>query len=210
MLDHLDLALRAVGADPDTGDRSSPLQWTAAENRHLTVAFYGDVPDALVDELAEGLGSTAAACGSFQLRLRGAGLFSHRTVWVGAAGDVDAMHRLVGRAARVGADAGTRSDDRVRSRPHLTVGRVAPSGRPARSRRRRDAGASPEGVDALVHALAVYEGPSWWVEELLLLQSQPGAGLGGGPLYTTVGGWRLGMVGASPPVAGDDPDRARS
>jgi 2'-5' RNA ligase len=82
---------------------------------------------------------------------------------------------------------------------------VAPSARSARRGRRPDAGALPDaGVDALVRALAVYEGPTWWVEDLLLLQSQPGAGRGGGPLYTTVGTWRLGSG-----VASEDPDGAR-
>jgi 2'-5' RNA ligase len=210
VLDHLDLALRTVGAGVDTGERSSPLQWTAAENRHLTVSFYGAVPDALIDEVADGLGAVASASRPFELRLRGAGVFSHRTLWVGAAGDVEAMRRLVDHTVRVGADLGTRPDDRVRSRPHLTVGRVAPSARSARRGRRPDAGALPgAGVGALVRALAVYEGPPWRVEELLLLQSQPGAGRGGGPLYTTVGTWRFGSGDASSRGASGEPDGAR-
>ena len=89
-----------------------------------------------------------------------------------------------------GADLVARSDDRVRSRPHLTVGRVDPSLRRSRSRWTRQAqGEDP--ADVLVRALAVYAGPSWLVEDVQLLASQPGAGRGGGPLYTPVRTYRL-------------------
>jgi 2'-5' RNA ligase len=64
-------------------------------------------------------------------------------------------------------------------------------------------------VEALVRALAVYEGPAWRVEDVLLLQSQPGEGRGGGPLYTTVGTWRLGPRDPSTRAASADPDGAR-
>ncbi|NMM16062.1 MAG: hypothetical protein HHJ14_02660 [Cellulomonas sp.] len=91
---------------------------------------------------------------------------------------------------RAGADLVARSDDRVGSRPHLTVGRVDPSIRRLRSRWTRQA--QPEDpADALVRALAVYAGPSWLVEDVHLLASQPGAGRGGGPLHTTIRTHRL-------------------
>jgi 2'-5' RNA ligase len=193
VLDHLDLALRVVRAGARGDDRSSPVRWTAEENRHLTVAFYGEVPGGGSDDLAHGLARVAEEVEPFELRLRGAGVFSHRTLWVGASGDVDAMNRLSARAVDAGADVGTRPDERVRSRPHLTVGRVDPSARPTRRSRRRPDDEPPSAqIDALVRALAVYEGPAWTVEELLLVESEPGAGRGGGPLYTTVDGWRLG------------------
>ncbi len=44
----------------------------------------------------------------------------------------------------------------------------------------------------LVRALAVYEGPRWQVDELLLVSSRPGAGRGGGPLYEAVETFPLG------------------
>lgn len=193
VLDHLDLALRVVRAGAVADDRTSPVRWSAEENRHLTVAFYGEVPAGPAEDLARGLARVADETEPFELRLRGAGVFSHRTLWVGASGEVEAMNRLSARAAEAGAEAGTRPDERVRSRPHLTVGRVSPAARPTRRSRRRPDDEPPSApVDALVHALSVYEGPVWTVEELRLVESEPGAGRGGGPLYTTVDAWRLG------------------
>lgn len=193
VLDHLDLALRVVRGGALTDDRTSPVRWTAEENRHLTVAFYGEVRGGACDDLARELAGVAEALDPFTLRLRGAGVFSHRTLWVGASGDVDAMNRLSARAVEAGEAVGTRPDERVRSRPHLTVGRVSPAARPSRRSRRRPDDEPPSApVDALVRALAVYEGPAWTVEELLLLESEPGAGRAGGPLYTPVASWRLG------------------
>ena len=125
-----------------------------------------------------------------QLHLRGAGVFAHRTLWVGVGGDVDAMRRLSDAVRDAGADRVARSDDRVRSRPHLTVGRVDPSLRRSRSRWTRQ-GQGEDPADVLVRALAVYAGPSWLVEDVQLLASQPGAGRGGGPLYTPVRTYRV-------------------
>jgi 2'-5' RNA ligase len=187
---HLDLALRTVAGGVDTGGRSSPVRWTEVENRHLTAAFFGDVADALVGELGDAVDAAVSEVDPFELHLRGAGVFAHRTLWVGAGGDVDAMRRLSDALAGAGADLVARSDDRVRSRAHLTIGRMDPSVR--RSRPRRTDQAQPEdAADALVRALAVYEGPSWLVEDVHLVASQPGAGRGGGPLYTTVRTCRL-------------------
>jgi 2'-5' RNA ligase len=187
---HLDLALRTVAGGVDTGGRSSPVWWTEVENRHLTAAFFGDVADALVGELGDAVDAAVSEVDPFELHLRGAGVFAHRTLWVGAGGDVDAMRRLSDALAGAGADLVARSDDRVRSRAHLTIGRMDPSVR--RSRPRRTDQAQPEdAADALVRALAVYEGPSWLVEDVHLVASQPGAGRGGGPLYTTVRTCRL-------------------
>ncbi|PVU81587.1 RNA 2',3'-cyclic phosphodiesterase [Cellulomonas sp. WB94] len=185
VLIHLDLALRTVAAAVDTGDRSSPVRWTEVENRHLTVAFFGDVADSLVGELGDAVAAAVAEAHPFELHLRGAGVFAHRTLWVGVGGDVVAMRQLSDAVGRAGSDLVARSDDRVRSRPHLTVGRVDPSIRRSRSRWTGQAQAE-DPAEALVRALAVYEGPSWLVEDVLLLASQPGAGRGGGPLYSTV------------------------
>ncbi len=58
----------------------------------------------------------------------------------------------------------------------------------------RDRARLPGAVDHLVHALALYEGPTWTVDSLLLESSRPGAGRGGGPLYERVHEWHLGPV----------------
>lgn len=178
VLDHLRdaLALTTVGLD-------LPVRWTAEENWHLTVAFFGDVPDGAESELSDLLDELAARTEPFDLRLRGAGVFSGRTLWVGAAGDVDAMARLAAAARTAGEEVSLFRDTRQRLRPHVTVGRVLDDGSAARRACSRDRERVPSVVDHLVRALAAYEGPTWTVDVLGLEQSWPGQGRGGGPRY---------------------------
>lgn len=194
VLDHLDTALLVARAGTPGDDGRGPLRWTAAQDRHVTLGFYGRVPAGLEPELVEMLQDVADESGPFELRLRGAGVFDRRTVWVGCAGE--GIAPLMAAAGRVGSDLLGRVDDRIRSRAHLTVARVRPLAR-ARGARRAG-GAVGRGTDAvvtgLVHALAVYEGPSWIVDEIDLVASEPGAGPGGGPRYETVERFRLGAV----------------
>lgn len=196
VLDHLDLALAAVrGAT--AGEDRGPVSWSARETWHLTLAFYGTVPDGQVPSLRDELAAVAAGTEPYLLRLRGAGLFSHRTLWAGAAGDLEAHRRLTRACVQAGDLVGAPPDQHVRERPHLTVGRVRPGSRPGGgpSRRGRSGGrkvleraeqAGADVADVLVAALAVYEGPPWTASSLRLVESLPGAGRGGGPLYTPV------------------------
>ncbi|WP_454049043.1 RNA 2',3'-cyclic phosphodiesterase [Cellulomonas sp. Marseille-Q8402] len=191
---HLATALvTAVGVDPEEAPgRSGPegVRWTAAENWHVTLAFYGDVGEGRVEQLADDLAEVAAGGEPFDLALTGAGVFAHRTLWAGVGGDVAAVHALVDGCRDAGEAIGARQDDRVRSRPHLTLGRVA---QPRGGRRRRDL-AVPDPGDVLVHALAVYRGPRWPVRELVLAESVPGEGRAGGPLYRPLRTWPLGAA----------------
>lgn len=189
VLDHLDRALESVrgGADPD--DARGPLRWTPSDQRHLTLAFYGDVPDGALDDIANELSRVAAATGPFELSLRGAGVFDNRTLWVGCGGDTDRLGALTAEAVKVGRDVVGRGDERVRSRAHVTVARVPgrEHGRQARQRRGSgDAAVVPRDVALLAHALAVYQGPPWPVREIALIASRLGAGPGGHPLHTTL------------------------
>ena len=203
VLDHLDLALGALRRELP-GDGTGPVRWSARETWHLTCAFYGDVPDGRVPELAGALAAAAATTAPYRLRLRGSGVFSHRTLWVGVGGDTAAQRALVRAAVDAGTAVAARPDDRPRARAHLTIGRVRDgAGRGSRGpgrwgtdaaagRRGRNvpsagpAGTIPFDADAFVGALMVYEGPEWTVETLRLVASRPGEGRGGGPLYTVV------------------------
>jgi RNA 2',3'-cyclic 3'-phosphodiesterase len=189
VLDHLDLALAAARGGP--AGRSSDVRWSARETWHLTTAFYGELPDALVPALVEALGDACADLAEYPLALRGAGVFSHRTLWVGAGGSLE-QHAAVTRVSReVGLELGAHDDGRVRDRPHLTIGRARPGSGPPRRRSSRPGdsvrtGAQDDPIAALVRALAVYQGPQWTVDHVLLVESVPGAGRGGGPLYRTI------------------------
>jgi 2'-5' RNA ligase len=191
--------LTAVGVDPENAPGRSGadgVRWTAAENWHLTLGFYGDVGEGRVEVLAEQLADVAASGRPFDLALTGAGVFAHRTLWAGVGGEIEAVHALVDGCRDAGETIGARQDDRVRSRPHLTLGRVA---QPRGGRRRRDL-AAPDPGDLLVHALAVYRGPRWPVTELVLAESRPGEGRAGGPSYRALATWPLGCT------PGGDPD----
>lgn len=188
VLDHLERALSGVAALADGGG----VRWSAPENLHLTLGFFGEVPEGAIAELADSLGSVTAEASPFTLRLRGAGVFGLRTLWIGAGAgaEVDPMVRLATDVRTAGERVSRFRDERPRVRPHLTIGRVVPE----RAFRGRGAPRLPVEVDHLVRALAVYEGPSWTVDRLLLESSVPGAGRGGGPRYGTVRRMSLGAV----------------
>lgn len=197
VLDHLDLALASVRGAP--AGLSSAVRWSARETWHLTVAFYGEVPDGVVPGLTSDLAELAAGVEPYELALRGAGVFSHRTLWVGVGGDLETQRAVTRGCVEAGESAVGVTDNRPRDRPHLTVGRVRPGSRPPRRRSPRPGQKpdvhAPEDEDvsaSLVRALAVYEGPRWLVDELTLVSSVPGAGRGGGPLYERVDTFALG------------------
>lgn len=182
---HLRLALSAVAAPAEADATGRPvLRWTDPEQWHLTLAFYGDVPDGVWPGLAESLGERIGRLPAPVLRLRGAGSFAERTVWVGASGDSEADGRalagLVAAAREAGCAVGLPADERVRHRTHLTVAR-ARTVRGADGRR----GRSPS-ARSVVRALAVYVGPAWRGSPVLLVRSRLGEGRAGGPLHEVV------------------------
>ncbi len=189
VLDHVEQALDAVRGPEDGSGPVGPLRWAPPEDRHLTLAFFGEVPAGAAQDLVTGLGTIAAGHEPFDLQLRGAGVFDRRVFWVGVGGDVEAMAALTAECVDLGGEVTGRQDSRVRSRAHLTVARVRSQhrGRSGPYRRRGESsGAGPDRVAALAHALAVYGGPLWTVEDVALVQSRPGEGRGGGPAYETV------------------------
>lgn len=198
VLDHLDLALASVRGGPS--GLATALRWSARETWHLTAAFYGDLPEGAVPGLTADLAELAAGVEPYSLKLHGAGVFAHRTLWVGVGGDVAEQRRLTAACVDAGEAAGAWHDERARDRPHLTVARVRPGSGPPRRRSssaasapagRRAPGADEDPAAILVRALAVYDGPTWLVDEILLVESRPGSGRGGGPLYAPVERVRL-------------------
>ena len=195
VLEHVEQALEAVRGLGEESGAAGPLRWAPSEDRHLTLAFYGEVPAGAAGELTAGLAAIAPRYQPFDLHLRGAGVFDRRVFWVGVGGEVDELADLTGECVDLGEAVTGRQDARVRSRAHLTVARVRSQHRrrPSPYRRRGEpAGGGPDAVSALAHALAVYSGPPWTVERFTLVQSRPGVGRGGGPLYEPVETFTLG------------------
>jgi 2'-5' RNA ligase len=177
-LAHLRMAV-AGWSEPVDGGRPR-LRWTDPTQWHVTLAFYGEIPDGAVPEVEASLGAEVARLPAPTLRLRGAGSFSGRTLWVGVAGeepaDAEALGRLLTVSAGVSADVGAGAEGRERRRAHLTLARAAAGPREVPRTH----------VTALVRALAVYEGPVWRPELVVLTSSHLGAGRGGGPRYEVV------------------------
>ncbi|MBT2469952.1 RNA 2',3'-cyclic phosphodiesterase [Streptomyces sp. ISL-66] len=167
--------------------RDGHLRWTAEAGWHFTLAFMGEVGERLLPELHTRLARAAARTEPFALRLHGAGHFGHRSLWAGAAGDLDALRMLAERADAAARRAGVPMDQHHRYTPHLTLGRL------------RDESAD---VRPYVERLAPFEGAPWRVTTLTLVRSNlPTSGVPGEqPRYETVGAWPL----STPPATSAD------
>lgn len=193
VLDHLETALTMLGDLPAPPQREgrrprgtraareahrSP--WTPRSTWHLTLAFFGTVPDGAVPDLGSAVAAAATEMDPFTIHLSGAGTFRGTVLWVGVGGATaplaDAMHALVD----VGSTIVALEDRRERNRAHLTVSR------------------SPA-VDATTaaHALSVYRGPAWTVDAIELVESRLGAGEQGHPVHTVVERFPLGRDGTA-------------
>lgn len=138
------------------------LRWILVERWHLTLAFYGEVPDESltgVIEMVEGKLSPRPLSGPIELSFSGSGQFSRRALWIGVDGDVD---RLCALARSV-------TTDRRPYRPHLTVARLRGGQEATRA----------------AEVLSSYAGPRWRADEVHLVRSF----LGPSPRYETVSSW---------------------
>jgi RNA 2',3'-cyclic 3'-phosphodiesterase len=139
------------------------LRFVPAEQRHLTVAFYADVPEVALADFSERLRRACARTAPISLRLNGFGTFPTnaaraRVLWAGVVGDVAELTRLAERALAAGRRAGIDVEER-RYRPHLTVARARRGAADVRS--------ALEG--------ASLDGTPWTAAELVLVRSTLGA-----------------------------------
>jgi 2'-5' RNA ligase len=166
-LDHLGAALHRLR------DRPGGPRWVGRDAQHVTLAFFGEVPESRVPPLASALGAALSTV-SVHLRLAGGGTFPERgdprVLWVGVDGDVEDLAELASAAAEAGRDTGIPVDRRA-YRPHLTVGRWA---------------ASARGDRKIAAALGNYAGPHFTAGEVVLMRSHHGSA----PRYETVATWR--------------------
>jgi 2'-5' RNA ligase len=166
-LDHLDGALRRLR------DRPGGPRWVGRDLQHVTLAFFGEVPEATVPALTAAVGGALAVV-DVHLRLVGAGTFpargDPRVLWVGVDGDVEVLDGVAAAAADAGRSVGVEIERRA-YRPHVTVGRWPHSAR---------------GDRRIAATLGNYAGPHFTTGEVVLMRSHHGSA----PRYEAIAAWR--------------------
>jgi 2'-5' RNA ligase len=126
----------------DLNDRVTRLRprlpaasWVRAESQHLTFAFLGEQPEALIDTLAPRLETSLAAIPRFEARLRSSGFFPNprraRVGWVGL--EPETSFASVAAAVREAVRATGVALDSAEFKAHLTLMRIKDAWPPASS-----------------------------------------------------------------------------
>jgi 2'-5' RNA ligase len=137
------------------------VRWVPVDNIHLTMKFFGNVPDDEIGSLALAARQVAAAAAPFELQVTGVGAFpsakAPRVVWVGLGGDLVPLTQLFYRLEKEFAALGYPPEGRAFN-PHLTLGRVkSPVNR--------------ERLAKMLEKLPPLNWPPFEVKELILFQS---------------------------------------
>jgi 2'-5' RNA ligase len=159
-----------VAATAQVRASAPELRWSPPSLWHLTLAFLGTVPEAVMPELERRLARVAARHRPVTAAVARAGQFGQRVLWLGVVGELAPLATGVRRSVE---RAGVTGLDTRPWRAHLTLARV------------------PDGTDTdlvpLVAALRRLDHPRWVVDEIALMRSESGPR----PSYTTVAGWPL-------------------
>ena len=159
-------------------DAPAGVRWSAPERWHLTLCFLGEVAEARVAHVAASIGRKVARHHPVELRVAGAGRFGRRVLWVGVAGEGEALRRLASAVSAGAARAGVEVEDRP-YRPHLTV---------ARGDGRADLAPLAAALDDLATR-------TWTADAVSLVRSR----LGPHPTHEPVRVWPLTGGGSPPP-----------
>lgn len=146
----------AAFLDPRAG-----LSWTPSDRLHLTLAFLPDVHERVLEPLDERLRASLLTEAPFECRLAGAGAFPNpdrpAVLWVGIdRGRTELQH--LARRVRGAANTAGAFPDGQRFVPHLTLAR------PPRNR----------SAIRWLRVLDTYVSRTWTVDEVSLVESQPG------------------------------------
>ncbi len=154
----------------------------------MTLAFLADVPDRALDELVERLTRAARKRSPMPARIAGGGAFPHagkaKVLWAGVDTDRVELSRAATGAKAAATKAGIEVDGQ-RFRPHVTLARM---GRPVEATK-------------WVRLFDSYSGPSWTIDEVVLVASYLGEGPRGRPRYEVVESFSLGRAGSDPAPA---------
>ncbi len=139
--------------------RAPKTRWAKPAQLHLTLRFFGNVTRGALPDLEAAIRAGAAGHAPFALRTADLGMFGSarrpRVLWLGLAGDVEALgvlHQAIDDAC---APLGFARETRP-FHPHLTLGRVKPGRQPSPPDW-LEAIASPPTVGWTVDAVHLYE-----------------------------------------------------
>jgi 2'-5' RNA ligase len=103
------------------------VRWARPESIHLTLKFFGDIPERDVANISAVAGKAAAEVGPFDLTIGGAGVFPDphrpRIIWLGMSGDVARLVTFQQGMELALREIGFAREERP-FRPHLTLGRI--------------------------------------------------------------------------------------
>jgi len=162
------------------------LRWTGRQNWQVTLAFLGQVDDAVADKLRLALGEAVAKTHAGLVSLGPAGSFPKdrawaNVLWVGLMDQDDFLTGLSKTVGKAAGDVGAPPDRQKEYKPHLTLGRCRNAAK----------------VGPLVAKLAGFRGRPWLAGEIQLFQSHlrpqwPE------PRYQDLGRWPLGARRVAP------------
>jgi RNA 2',3'-cyclic 3'-phosphodiesterase len=103
------------------------VRWVRPEAIHLTLKFFGDIPEHGVANISAVAGKAAAGVRPLDLAIGGAGVFPDprrpRVIWLGMSGDVARLVTFQQGLERSLQEIGFPREERP-FRPHLTLGRI--------------------------------------------------------------------------------------
>ena len=109
-----------------TALKNESIKWTEISNIHITLVFLGDTEDKRIKEIDTILSGICSGFRSFDLILRGAGIFRSlrdpRIIWAGinSSKELSELNKRITAELR---ETGTKLEERAFS-PHLTLGRI--------------------------------------------------------------------------------------
>ena len=103
------------------------ISWTKRDNMHVTLRFLGNVPIKLLDQFSACAIEALSRLSPATLHARGLGAFPNsekpRVLWIGLAGDLNALAKLNRATEDCATQAGLESEPRP-FKPHITLARL--------------------------------------------------------------------------------------